>query len=141
MNQKNGTKKPADHLPMKNAMWWDVLKGVGVALLAAALYVLVFALAVRLFHVRENALPVVNQGAKVVFLLLGAWMAVRRHPERGWLRGGLTGVLYVLLSFVLFSAIDGDWSIGWSFLSDLVMGAAVGAIGGILIVNLTKRKK
>lgn len=140
MNTKNGSKKLPDLLG-KSTILWDILWGVGSALLAAVLYVLLFALVIKLFHVKENALPVANQVAKVVFLLLGTWMAVRRHPENGWLRGGLTGGLYVVLSFILFSLVEGNWTMGWSFLSDLIMGIVVGAIGGILLVNLFKRRK
>ncbi len=140
MKPRNKLNTFSENMSNSYGMAWDVALGTGGALLAAVIYVAVFALCVKLFHISENALPIVNQVSKVLCILFGAWLSVRRHPVKGWLRGGLAGLLYVLLAFVVFSAITGDWAMGWPFLTDALMGAAVGAIGGMLFVNLRKNK-
>lgn len=139
MKPKSGLKTFSENMSNNYGMAWDVAIGAGGALLAALVYVAVFALCIKLFHIGENSIPIVNQASKVLCMLFGSWLSVRRHPSKGWLRGGLSGFLYVLLAFLIFSAIDGDWSIGWPFLSDVLMGAAVGSIGGMLFVNLRKK--
>ncbi len=116
----------------------DTLLGAIGALLMAIVYVGLYALAMYLFRVGDNTMPVVNVIAKAICMLVAAVISVWRRPLKGWLKGGIAGGLYVILAFVLFSLIDGDWSVGWPFLADLVMGIVVGAIGGILFVNLRK---
>lgn len=118
----------------------DTLMGAIGALLMAIIYVGLYALAMQLFHVGENSMPVVNVIAKAVCMLLAAFISIWRRPQKGWLKGGIAGGLYVILAFVLFSLMDGDWSLGWPFVADLGMGIIVGAVGGILFVNLRKAK-
>ena len=132
--------KFADNMSANYGMAWDVGLGAGSALVAGLLFAVLFAGCIVLFRISENAIPVTNQVGKVLCMLLGSWMSVRKRPAKGWLRGGLAGMLYVPLAFVLFSAIDGDWSFGWPFAADMGMGAAVGAVGGIIFVNLRKNK-
>lgn len=131
----------AENMSTNYGMAWDVTIGTGGALVAALVFLALYAGGIKIFHISEMSIPVVSTVAKACCMLFGAWLAVRRHPAKGWLRGGLAGVLYVLLAFVIFSLIDGDWSFGWPFLSDLLMGAVVGGIGGILFVNFRRKKK
>lgn len=140
MNPRSKLKVFSDNMSNNYGMAWDIGLGTGGAILLALIYVAILAGCVKLFHISDNALPITSQVGKVLCMLFGSWLSVRRHPVKGWLRGGITGLLYVVLTFVLFSAIDGDWSIGWPFVADLLMGAAVGAIGGIIFVNLRKKK-
>ena len=140
MKAKSRIKQFSDNMAANYGMVWDVVIGAVSALLAAIVFVGLYAAAMKLFHISENSIPVVDQVGKMLCILLGAFMAVRHHPVKGWLRGGLAGVLYVLLAFVLFSAIDGDWSFDWTLLADVLMGFAVGAIGGVLLVNLRRKK-
>jgi putative membrane protein (TIGR04086 family) len=139
LKPKGSLGKFADNMSANYGMAWDVGVGALGAFITALVYVAVFAGCIKLFRVNENVIPIVNQVAKVACMLFGSWLSVRKRPAKGWLRGGLAGLLYVLLAFVLFSAIDGDWSFGWAILSDLLMGAAVGGIGGIIFVNLKKK--
>jgi putative membrane protein (TIGR04086 family) len=129
-----------ENMSANYGMAWDVAIGTGGALIAALVFVALFAVGIKATGISENSIPVVNEVAKVLCILFGSWLSVRRHASKGWMRGGLTGLLYIVLAFVIFSAIDGDWSIGWGFASDLAMGAVVGGIGGIIFVNLRKKK-
>ena len=59
--------------------------------------------------------------------------------ERGYLAGGLTGILYILLSFAVFSLFKGDWSALDTLVVDLLTGLAAGLLSGILIANIKKK--
>jgi putative membrane protein (TIGR04086 family) len=130
----------AENMSTNYGMAWDVCIGTLGAIVLALVFLALFAGCIKFFKISEGAIAPVSVCAKAICMLFGAWLAVRRHPAKGWLRGGLVGILYVLLTFVLFSAIDGDWSFGWPFFSDLLMGAVVGGVGGILFVNFRKKK-
>jgi putative membrane protein (TIGR04086 family) len=141
MKPRSKLKVFAENMSSNYGMAWDVSVGTGGALVVALVFLALYAGSIKVFHISETTIPAVSITAKTLCILSGAWLAVRRHPAKGWLRGGLAGILFVLLAFVIFSAIDGDWSFGWPILSDLLMGAVVGGVGGILFVNFRKKKK
>ena len=140
MKASNRIKGITDNAENAGAIVKDSGIGALAGFLAAAIFVALYALAMNLFHFSENSIPVVNVIAKAVCMLLAALVAIWRRPQKGWLKGAMAGALYVILAFLLFSVIDGNWTVGWPFLADLGMGIVVGAVGGILFVNLRKAK-
>ena len=140
MKPRGKLKVFAENMSTNYGMAWDVSAGTGGGVILALVFLALYAGGIKAFHISETSIPAVSVAAKACCMLFAAWIAVRRHPAKGWMRGGLAGILYVLVTFVIFSAIDGDWSFGWPFLSDVLMGAVVGGIGGILFVNFRKKK-
>ena len=109
--------------------------------LGAVAFVLLFALVIKLFHMQTSVIPIVNQVVKLLLLLMAVWIAVRRHPRQGLLRGGIAGLSYILFCFVLFSLLGNEWCVSMALLWDVLVGTGCGAALGVLMVNLLSRKK
>ena len=127
----------AQQSPLLN-LWISVGKGAFVAAVLSLAYVLLLALCIKTMAWSEGIIVPANQVMKIVSVIIGAWIAVRRTPQRGWLRGGLTGIVYMVLGFVLFSLVQGDFAIMGGYWIDLATGAVVGAVSGMLLVNFKK---
>ncbi|WP_244865184.1 TIGR04086 family membrane protein [Xylanibacillus composti] len=70
-------------------------------------------------------------------LLCGGLTAGKRSGFKGWYFGGVTGLLYALLIvLVSFLGFDAGWSIHTGILA--VMSFLIGAVGGMIGVNLRK---
>ena len=127
----------------KSLVRWilDIVKTVVVAILSSMIFVLIFALIVKSTDIGEKGIAYVNQGIKIVSVLIGAFVGFKKGGSAGWLKGLIAGLLYVVFSFLVFSLISG--SLSWENLSplDFVTGAAVGAVCGILVVNVKKSPK
>ena len=80
-----------------------------------------------------------NMVIKIGSIFVGVLVTLKFIHERGYLAGGLTGILYILLSFAVFSLFKGDWSALDTLVVDLLTGLAAGLLSGILIANIKKK--
>ena len=93
--------------------------------------VLVAALVIKLFNLKDGLIPVLNQVIKGISILLGCLIAVK-GKSNNWLKGLIIGILYIALAFVIFSLLDGEFSFGLHILNDIALGAVTGTVSGIL---------
>jgi len=74
-----------------------------------------------------------------IALFIGGIIAGRRSGHKGWYHGGITGFIYMLLVLLIaFLAVDAKLSFDKWML--VIVAFAVGAIGGMIGVNLKKSK-
>lgn len=117
---------------------FEIVKANIIALIIALVLVLVSALFVKLFNAPDGAIPIINQVIKSVAIFVACLISLRK-PKSGWLRGMICGFVFVWISFVVFSLLDGNFSFGLSLLNDCVLGTVAGMISGIIAVNVRKR--
>ena len=121
-------KNKVDFFPLVKA----VLLALGVSLILAV----TFAVVLRATSWGENIVYPVNQVIKVIAVMVGTLVFVR--GEKGWLQGGIVGLLFTALSYLAFSSIGGDFSLSWLILLELGVAFLAGSLSGILAVNLRK---
>jgi len=117
----------------------EMLKALIIALIISLVLVLLMALFIKLFNIPTSAINIINQVIRSVSVLTAALLAFKL-PKNGWLRGLIFGVLYVLLSFLVFSLLAAEFKVGLSLLNDTALGAVSGLISGIIAVNLRRRR-
>ena len=105
-------------------------KSVCVSSLLTLAAVLVFALLIKLFSWGSSVIMPVNQVIKLTCAALGCVLCIR--GEKPVLRGALSGLGTVLVTYFLFAAIAGSISFGWGNVPDLLFGAVAGGIGGAI---------
>lgn len=132
-----------NHLPANNQQsgegrgrtWLSLGKGVILAVILSLVLILLLALVLYLTPLPERAAPYLVYGAGVVAILWGSARAARRIGTRGWLNGGLVGVIYVLLMQAGGLIAVEDMTLGWSLAVKLFLGFIFGAVGGMWGVN------
>ncbi len=117
----------------------DILRAVLVALLFSLLFVLLFALVVRWADLDEKIIVPVNYSIKFLALALGVLIGFK-NSKNGILKGVISGLVFMLLSFLIFSAMKGFKDINFNWL-DLAFLPVGGAILGVIKVNLPERRK
>ncbi|MBD5131737.1 MAG: TIGR04086 family membrane protein [Clostridiales bacterium] len=116
---------------------FEIVKANVIALIIALVAILISALAVKLFSASDKAIPIINQVIKSVSIFIGCLVSLKK-PKNGWLRGFISGFIFVWLSFVVFSALDNNFEFGLSLFNDCVLGSISGMISGIIAVNVRK---
>ena len=122
----------------KGTNFLAVLKGVFWALTVSLLCALIFAFIIKFTNISESAIMPINQVIKVLSILVGCFVASKKIKNNGWLWGLIIGAVYTLLAFLVFSILDGEFRFTLSLLNDLVFGAVLGLISGIITFALRK---
>ncbi|MDO4572768.1 MAG: TIGR04086 family membrane protein, partial [Clostridia bacterium] len=120
----------------------QLIKSLRASLLACiltAILVFIVALLLRWDIFSEAGLHILT----IVIKALSACFAGFLHKDfsirRLWLLAGLSGMLYMLLSLVVFSLLSGEFAFKLSHMTDILMGFACAACACILRGMLDKR--
>ncbi len=117
----------------------DTLRSVLVAIISALAFVLIFALILRWASLPDTVITPVNYVIKFLSLLLGIMIGFK-HRKNGILKGAIVGLTFMLLSWLIFTAMDGFKSVNFRPL-DLVFLTLGGGIMGVIKVNLKGIKR
>ena len=115
-----------------------VLKGVVVGLCTALVGILIFAFVLRFTSISDKIIAPVNQVIKGISIFFGVFIGMKKHKSMGLLSGLLIGLFFTIFAFLVFSILDGAFVFDRTFLNDIVFGSVIGAICGIICVNLKK---
>ena len=116
--------------------FFQVIKGVGLALAFSLLTAFIFANVLRFTPLADKVIYPINQTLKVLAVCLGTLVFVR--GEKGFLKGAGIGLLFSAHSYLTFSAIVGDFSLSWLIVVELLLSALAGIVCGAIAVNLKK---
>lgn len=112
------------------------ISGLAVSVALTFLLELLFALIVKSFGLTSATIRPVNQVVKAVCILVATFIGV---TEKGFILGGVAGVIYSVILTVVFGLIADNLALNLSFLLEIIFGILVGGIGGVLSVNLKNK--
>ena len=122
----------------KSRFFKPIIKGVVVALCVALVLILLFAFLLRFTNIPENIIAPVNQVIKGISIFLGVLFGLKKVKENGIINGLFIGLLFTILAFLVFSLLDGAFVFDRTLINDIIFGTIIGAICGIICVNLKK---
>jgi len=112
----------------------NLCKGTMWAIVVTLVLILTLAIFVRLGGFGGPVITAIVQIIKVLSIFYGVGIALRAIDKRGWLWGGMLGMMYTIVAFALFGIIGAGTSfVGASFSYELLFASAIGAISAILI--------
>lgn len=112
----------------------QIVKAVVLSTLFCLAAVLIFSLVLRFADLSDRVIRPVNQFIKAFAVLFGCLFSIK--GEKGWIKGLVSGILTVMLSYLVFAVVGGDFSLSWLIFAELAFGAAIGALSGVVAVNL-----
>lgn len=112
----------------------QIAKAVVLSVLFCLAAALVFSLVLKFANLSDSVIKPVNQCIKAFAVLFGCFFALR--GEKGWLKGLCVGLLTVMLTYLVFAMIGGDFSFSWLIFAELAFGAVAGVLSGIIAVNV-----
>jgi putative membrane protein (TIGR04086 family) len=115
-----------------------ILKSVGIGYGFSLICFLILALLVTFTRLSEGIVPMVTQAIIIMGLTISGAGAAMRAKSRGWLYGIICGILFIgIVVIVSWIAVDG-FTFDKYVLSKVLLGVAVGAIGGMIGINLIR---
>lgn len=77
----------------------------------------------------------------VISVFTAGLVSTRGAKSKGWLNGGLVGLIYMLLLYLLSSIVYKSFAINQYVITMAIIGILTGAIGGIVGINAKKQTK
>lgn len=114
-----------------------IIKSSLIAVVITLFCFVIFAVLMTLANLPESFVPPINQVIRVLSIALGGAFAARSAGSKGWMKGALTGLLYMIWAIIISSLFfEGSSSFNAQLGLDILMGLIVGAIGGAIGINL-----
>ena len=114
------------------------IKGSLVAVSCSLLLILVFAFLLKFTNIPEGIISPINQVIKGISVFTGVFLGISNVRRKGFLGGLVIGATYSLMAFCVFSLLAGYFVFDLTFVTDMLFGAIIGAVCGIICVNLKK---
>ena len=112
-----------------------IFRGLLVALGLSLLLLVINAVLIYFSPLSEVFVPYLLFAGTLLSILWGSVYVGKRTEEKGWLRGGLMGLCYVLILFILNLVFRVELQLGLGLLTKLFLGFSFGTLGGILGIN------
>ncbi len=118
-----------------------ILMGLAAAILVTLAGMAILAVIVVYTRIGDGAITTLNQVVKLAAIFAGVLVCVRPGGRRGFLLGGVTGLIYMALGYGVYCLLDGGLINFSSLAMELLMGAALGAFSGALTANMPCRAR
>lgn len=133
---KTRAKKVREHSGSGVAL--AIVKGSVIALCVSLIGVLIFAFCLKFTPLSDKLIAPINQVIKGLSIFLGVLLALKKRKDMGLVSGLSIGFIYTIVAFLVFSALSGSFIFDRTLLNDVVFGAIIGGICGIICVNIKK---
>lgn len=110
-----------------------IVKSAFAAALLTIALILIYAFMLKMNWLDERSIPIVNSVIKVLGSVFASILTVRKIDRRSWLIGGIAGVAYILLAYLIFSITTQNVSFSWALLSDIGVGALAGMLSAMFV--------
>ena len=134
MNRQTGYKEIPQPISL-SALLTALLKGLAIALALSVVLLFIAALVFYFTAVPEKITPYLVFAVSLVAILAGSSFAGKRIGTRGWLHGGVVGLLYVILMLVIGLFFRETVAFSGNLVTKLFLGFVFGAVGGMWGVN------
>ena len=110
-----------------------VLRGIIWSTVVTIFFVLILALLMIMFGLGGTVTDILIQIIKILSIFFGVGMALKTVHRLGWLYGAIIGILYTLVAFLVFSAVDSEFSITSGILLEMLFAIIVGIFSSFLL--------
>jgi len=116
----------------------QLLKGIVTSYAFTLLSFLVFALVLSFSNIPDATMPGMILLISMISILFGAATCTRGAHTQGWLWGGIVGLIYAMVIYLLSSFFVTGFRTPMSTLYLILGYMATGAVGGIVGINMKK---
>ena len=112
-----------------------IFRGLLRAFLLSLIFLLLSTAALYFSPLSEAFVPYFVFGAIILSILSGSIYVGKSTDEKGWLRGGITGLFYVLVLLILSNIFQESFIPGFNIITKFFLGFCFGTLGGIIGIN------
>jgi len=112
-----------------------IIKGSLLSIVITIILLLIFATLLTYTSLAENTIPIVILVITGISILIGSQISTVHIRKNGIINGGLIGIIYILVIYLISSIVTGNFSLSIYSGIMIVVSMITGALGGIIGVN------
>lgn len=120
----------------RSNIFLDTIKGTIIGLIITMILILIFSIIMTYTKLSEELIPLFSSVIMILSISIGAIIISRKIEKRGWLCGGLVGVFYFIIFFLLSTIFFKDFNLGTYYLIKGLVAVVTGSIGGMIGINI-----
>lgn len=117
----------------------SILKSCLLGLVATLICTVILAIVLKFADIPSKIVSYINDIIKALSIFFVVLMLKKSTDQKLLLRAAIAGVVYGLLSFVIFSILNGGFQFNVGILFDLIFAVVVAVVASI-IFKLTSKK-
>ena len=114
----------------------SIFKSAFTSLIVALVGILILAFVIKISSLSPNVVSLVVLFMKIISIFIGCFLSI--NGKNGFVKGALSGILFAVVAYLIFTLIGGEQIVFKGFLIDTLICFFVGAISGIVAVNTNK---
>lgn len=134
----NKTGQAAKNIINEHSNIVTIIKGILVSYLFTLPMFAVFAYFLTFVDFPQKYLSTAVIITTLLSIVIAGWISTRNVRSKGWLNGGIVGIIYMLILYLLSSIVYREFTLNSHVLILLAIGVLTGSIGGILGINLRR---
>jgi len=113
-----------------------LFKALVLSYILTLILILIMSLLLTYTSLKESNIPLLNTITMIVSISIGSIYIAIKIQEKGWLNGGILGVLYFLVLILLNFLFVKPFTLDVFSITKFLIALATGIIGGVLGINL-----
>lgn len=115
-----------------------IMKGVLLAYFITFILLLIYSGILTYTSVPESSIPTCAFAISMISVFTASSIMVIKVKEKGLKNGGLIGLIYILLLYILSSITSTGFGLTTFSIATIIFNILLGMVGGIIGVNLAK---
>ena len=118
-----------------------IIRSVIFSYIITLVFIVIYSFVLAFTSVPESSIPLFTFVSGMISVFIGSSISLIKIKEKGLVNGGIVGLLYILILYVLSSIFSTGFGVnGYAFWM-ILFNIIVGMIGGIIGVNMCKEGK
>ncbi len=117
----------------------EMFLGVLFSVIISLLAVIIFAVIVKYANLSTKVVGIVNIFLKIFSIFFGSLIALK-SGRKGLFKGCIIGLFFSLVSYLIFSLINGSFAINPLTAFDILSCLVAGLLSGVFAVNVRREK-
>ncbi|MBQ9796060.1 MAG: TIGR04086 family membrane protein [Clostridia bacterium] len=117
----------------------SIIKCVLIGIIATLIGIVIFSVVLKFADISSTIISYVNDIIKAFSIFIMVTCVKRKNGDKLLLKALFAGAIYAVLSFVVFSILNGAFVFDLSFVYDLLFAVIVSAIVSV-IINILNHK-
>lgn len=113
-------------------------KSVLTAYIITFLLTLIYAILLSYTNISESTIPTCMFVINILSVFIASSVAVIKIKENGLKNGGLVGLIYITIMYILSSITSVGFAVSAYAISTIIFNILLGMVGGIIGVNMVK---